>query len=174
MAKRVPVSQSEIDAPSEGLSIYDLALLKVGRKSTYSQSYCGIVIAAGMEGCSVAEMACRCDSVRKTLLVWAEKHPEFAEALEIAKEESLAWWEKEGRISLARPGFNASLYSRSMAARFASEGWREERSLVGKDGGDLIPKTKHDLSDAELLEIAARAGKSMKAPDPTKPGRRNK
>lgn len=73
---------------------------------------------------------------------WTAAHPEFLEALEIARECSQSWWESMGRTNLLMPKdsgtFNASVWSRSMAARFPRD-WRENKGveLTGKDGADL-------------------------------------
>lgn len=99
--------------------------MPAGRPSKYDPAYCETVIELGKAGCSVIEMACRIGVARSTLEgAWPEAHPEFSEALTRAREESQAWWEAKGREGLTADKFNASVWSRSMAARFPHD-WRE-------------------------------------------------
>jgi hypothetical protein len=69
---------------------------------------------------------------------WPDAHPEFLEALEFARAKSQAWWESQGRKNLTADRFQASLYSRSMAARFPND-WREKSETTHKGGVALIP-----------------------------------
>jgi hypothetical protein len=110
-----------------------------GRPSLYDPAYCDEVLRLGAEGCSVVEMAAEIGVARNTLeTLWPEAHPEFMEALGAARLRSQAWWESQGRKNLATQGFQSSLYSRSMAARFPHD-WREVKGteLTGKDGAPL-------------------------------------
>jgi len=62
-----------------------------------------------------------------------------------AKQLSQDWWETKAQTGLETPGFNASLWSRSMAARFPDDYTeRQKREMTGKDGKDLFP-TKVEL-----------------------------
>jgi hypothetical protein len=97
----------------------------------------------GAEGYSVVEMAAELKVSRNTLETnWPKEHPEFLEAFTQARLESQAWWERKGRDCLIMaPGqgtFQASVWSRSMAARFP-EDWRENKGveLTGAGGGPV-------------------------------------
>jgi hypothetical protein len=110
----------------------------VGRPSKYDPAYCERVIELGNMGASVVEMAHEIGVTRNTLETnWSAAHPEFLEAMEKAREASQVWWEKKGRDSLTTPGFQSSVWSRSMAARFPHD-WRE-KSLVGSDPDNPLP-----------------------------------
>lgn len=88
---------------------------------------------------SVVEMAASIGVSRNALeRNWTEANPEFMTALEEARDLSQAWWERQGRENLTTGGFQSSLYSRSMAARFPRD-WREVKGteLTGKDGGPV-------------------------------------
>lgn len=110
----------------------------------------------GAQGYSVVEMAAEIGVSRNTLEVsWPAAHPDFLRALEAARDLSQAWWEKQGRDAIWADKFQASLYSRSMAARFPKD-WRE-KTLVGSDPDNPLPATNVNvsgLSEATLRELA--------------------
>ncbi len=112
--------------------------MPAGRPSLYDPSYCDQVIELGRSGFSVVEMAADIGVSRNTLeTVWPAAHPEFLEALGLARDISQAWWERQGRENLTADKFQGSLYSRSMAARFPKD-WREKQ-LVGSDPENPLP-----------------------------------
>lgn len=100
----------------------------MGRPSEYDPSFCEKVIECGEKGMSVVEMAAEIGVSRNTLETeWPKRHPAFLEAFTHARLASQAWWEKMGRENLIMPSgvnFQASVWSRSMAARFPAD-WRE-------------------------------------------------
>ena len=111
-----------------------------GRPSEYRPEYCERVIDLGRLGMSVVEMASEIGVSRNTLeTLWTAAHPEFMEAMAIAREASQAWWESMGRTNLNMQKdagtFQASVWSRSMSARFPKD-WRENKgvALSGEDG----------------------------------------
>jgi hypothetical protein len=125
--------------------------MAAGRPSDYRPEYCERVIELGRIGMSVVEMASDIGVSRNTLETsWTAAHPEFLEALEIARECSQSWWESMGRVNLIMNKeagtFQASVWSRSMAARFPRD-WRENKGveLTGKDGGAVQSVTKIEL-----------------------------
>ena len=133
---------------------------KTGRPSLYKPEYCEKVIEFGQAGKSVAYMAAKIGVARNTLeLNWPAAHPEFAAALEQARLESQAWWEDFGQTNMTVPGFSASAYTRSMAARFPND-WRETHrsELTGPDGAPLGGAAEIDLEglSPEELKILAK------------------
>lgn len=114
-----------------------------GRPSEYRPEYCDKVIEMGKQGCSVVEMAAAIGVARMTLETrWPAEHEDFREALQLARDASQAWWEAQGRVNLIMPKdagtFQASVWSRSMAARFPRD-WRENKGveLTGANGGPV-------------------------------------
>lgn len=110
-----------------------------GRPSRYDPAFCETVIACGERGASVIEMAYELGVGRTTVeRDWPAAHPEFSQAMERARIASQVWWEKKGRDGMERPGFNAAIWSRSMAARFPAD-WRErqEHEHSGLGGGAI-------------------------------------
>jgi len=109
-----------------------------GRPTDYDASYCDAVIAAGAEGKSVTWIAHSLGVVKQTLFNWMDKHPEFLDAMTRAKQASQVWWEDEGQKGMTAQGFNASVWSRSMAARFPDD-WREVKGseISGPNGAPI-------------------------------------
>lgn len=112
-----------------------------GRPSAYSPDHCETVIELGKLGKSVVQMACALDVHKDTLYEWAKVHEDFSDAFTRARQHSQDWWETKAQIGLETPGFNASLWSRSMAARFPEDYTeRSKREISGPNGGP-IPTT---------------------------------
>lgn len=119
----------------------------MARPTKYDPSYCEQVIELGKLGMSVVEMASEIGVHRNTLETeWPKHHPEFLEALTHARECSQAWWESMGRVNLIMAPqsgtFQASVWSRSMAARFPAD-WREktEQKIEGELAIGKITRT---------------------------------
>lgn len=131
--------------------------MPAGRPTDYRPEYCERIVALGNEGASVVEMAYECGCTKQTLLNWTEAHPEFLDAFTRAKTASQVWWERKGRVGMEKSSqeFQASIWSRSMAARFP-EDWRETKAteLSGPNGSPITVR-KADLSDDELAAIAS-------------------
>ena len=113
-----------------------------GRPSEYRPEHCERVIELGRIGMSMVEMAANIGVSRKTLeQSWPSAHAEFFQALELARELSQSWWEAQGRVNLIMPKdsgtFQASVWSRSMAARFPRD-WRENKGLDLTTGGESL------------------------------------
>jgi hypothetical protein len=110
----------------------------MARPSSYDPAYCDAVIAWGEQGKSVTWMAAELDVSKQTLHNWAAEFPEFLDALTRAKAKAQKWWEDAGQAGLAMPGFNGSVYAKSMAARFP-EDWRDNKAveLTGANGGPV-------------------------------------
>lgn len=110
----------------------------VGRPSDYRPEHCQQVIELGKQGKSVTQMACALDVAKSTLYLWEQNIPEFSDALTRARQWSQDWWENKGQGGLDSGGFNASLWSRSMAARFPEDYTeRQKRELTGGNGGPV-------------------------------------
>jgi hypothetical protein len=112
-----------------------------GRPTAYDPAFCDAVIEAGKQGKSVTWIADHLGVVKQTLHNWMAAHPEFLDAMTRAKQAAQVWWEDTGQSNMLTQGFNASVWSRSMAARFP-EDWREVKGteLSGPNGG-AVPVT---------------------------------
>lgn len=114
----------------------------VGRPSMYDPSYCEKVIELGKKGKSFEQIAAQLDVSYRTLCRWRDEHEEFCHALEEAKAHEMAWWEEQAQAYLVNVyqgnSINASLWSRSMAARFPNKySDRVKQEISGPDGKEL-------------------------------------
>ena len=121
-----------------------------GRPTDYLPEYCERVIEYGRQGKIYAWIASELDVTRQTLHNWMDAHPDFLDAKTKSREHAQRWGEDAGQNHMVMaPGqgtFNASVWSRSMAARFPDD-WREktETALTGANGGPVqIVATEHD------------------------------
>lgn len=113
---------------------------KPGRPTDYRPEHCQQVIDLGRLGKSHAQIAATLDVARQTLHNWAATHPEFLDAITRARDLAQSWWEDKGQGGLDQPGFNASLWAKSVSARFPDDYTeRQKRELTGRDGKDLLP-----------------------------------
>lgn len=112
------------------------------RPTLYSEDICDQVIEFGRAGKSLTWMAATLGVSRECIYEWMRVHPSFSDAMTHARALSQAWWEDEGQKNmLLAPGvgvFNASVWSRSMSARFPEE-WREntKTEITGPNGGPV-------------------------------------
>ena len=115
----------------------------VGRPSLYDPKYCEEVIAYGRIGKSVEQIAANLNLSLRVLYAWRDKHEEFMHAMEYAKELEQAWWEEQAQAYMIEnkesDRLNATLWSRSMAARFPKK-YREstKTEITGADGAPLL------------------------------------
>ena len=115
----------------------------VGRPSLYDPAFCDQVIELGKLGKSTEAIGATIGCGTATLYRWREEHPEFREALELAKEFELEWWETIAQTHMVEnkesDRLNATIWSRSMAARFPKK-YREsvKQEITGADGAPLL------------------------------------
>ena len=115
----------------------------VGRPSLYDPAYCEQVIELGKLGKSIEQIAAYLGVGTKTIYNWRDENPEFLHALDISKDFEQAWWEDQAHAYMLEtkdgPKLNASLWSRSMAARFPKK-YREQTKteITGADGAPLL------------------------------------
>lgn len=138
-------------APTVG----DLKLPGVmGRPTIYDPTWMiETIIDVGKKGGSITEMGVAIGVYhRSTLYDWAQKHPDFNNALKAAAAYSQAWWEEQGRVATfgGYENFSAASYIFQMKNRFPNS-WRDVRQneVSGLDGGAIQIETK--TIDARLL-----------------------
>lgn len=136
----------------------------VGRPTLYRPEYCDRVRAWGREGKSKAQIAAELGVARRTIDYWADANPEFLLALEEAHDYALAWWENTGMAGLPHGVMNASVWSRSMAARFPAD-YREEHGIVGPGGGPIVTRDETQGIGAVKVALAAMLGRVMTSGD---------
>jgi transposase len=115
----------------------------VGRPSLYDPSFCDEVVELGRKGKSVEQIASILNVSLRTMYSWRDAHEDFLHALDDAKTYEQAWWEEQAAAYMVEnkesDRLNASLWSRSMAARFPKK-YREstKTEITGADGAPLI------------------------------------
>jgi len=115
----------------------------VGRPTTYDPAYIDRVIELGRIGKSIEQICYQLNTPVRTLYEWRDRYPEFSQALEDAKHYEQAWWEEQAQSYMVEDKesakLNASLWSRSMAARFPKK-YREstKQEITGAEGAPLL------------------------------------
>jgi len=115
----------------------------VGRPTLYDPAYCDKVIELGRIGKSVEQIASILNVSLRTMYSWRDAHEEFLHALDDAKTYEQAWWEEQAAAYMVEnkesDRLNATLWSRSMAARFPKK-YREstKQEITGADGAPLL------------------------------------
>lgn len=132
-------------------------MTNAGRPSSYEPAFCDKVIEWGKQGKSKTWIAATLECTRQTLENWASANPEFLDALTRAMLHSQLWWEDAGQNGMTGDKFNASVWSRSMAARFPDD-WREvsRKELTGQDGGPVLTavESRRVIIDPEHRDTA--------------------
>lgn len=95
-----------------------------GRPTLYQDKFCELVLLAGKEGKSVAEVCGEWEISKQTFYDWQKAHPEFLDACTRARDFSQAWWETHGRTNLFTDKFNTTLWIKNMHNRFRDD-WYE-------------------------------------------------
>lgn len=133
-----------------------------GRPTEYREWMCDAVIEFGCDGLEVVEFAVALGVCRDTLYEWADKHPDFSDALKRAREASEAWWiaKIRGQAQLPAQATNLAATLGYMGRRFA--GWREASKT--DDHAKTTPvstaiqqgRARAKAAAAEAREAAAR------------------
>lgn len=132
----------------------------IGRPSIYNPSFCETVVEYGKAGKSITWIAAELGVVKQTIYTWMECHPDFMDAMTLAKQFSQQWWEDAGQCGMdSGLPFNASIWSRSMAARFPDD-WREVKGneISGPNGSPLQTQTilkAENLTNEQLRALAS-------------------
>jgi transposase-like protein len=116
--------------------------MPMGRPTDYRPEFCEQAVELGAQGKSYAQIGAAFGVARKTLYEWAERYPEFRDALARARDLSLSWWEEQAHTGMWESPeglrLNPQLWSRSMAARFPDD-YRESKKteITGANGGPI-------------------------------------
>jgi hypothetical protein len=115
----------------------------VGRPTLYKPEYCEEVVTLGRIGKSVEQIAANLNVSLRTIYLWRDTYEDFMHALDDAKTYEQAWWEEQASAYMVEnkesDRLNATLWSRSMAARFPKK-YREstKTEITGADGAPLL------------------------------------
>lgn len=126
-----------------------------GRKGKkYREAYGEMMIEAASQGESEIEFACQINVDRKTIIKWAEAHPRFAAAREIAMQEYEAWYEKNLKLAMfGRIPVVPSLFTWFAKNKLA---WKEKSEEAITVGGEMPIIKVVDKSSDFPTEIVQR------------------
>lgn len=117
--------------------------MPAGRPTTYDPAFIDEIIRLAKQGKSFEQICYRLDIGMTTIYQWRDAHPEFAKALEEAKIYEQAYWEDLADSHIVEtkdgPRLNATIWSRSMAARFPKK-YREQvkQEITGANDAPLL------------------------------------
>jgi hypothetical protein len=123
-----------------------------GRPTKYLAEYCEKVVELGKLGKSLVQIASALDTTKQTLINWCDQNPDFLAAMEKSRAHSQSYWETIGHDGMMNKSIDASIWSRSMAARFPAD-WRESKhqEVTGS------VKVDHAQTASNILETLASA-----------------
>ena len=117
--------------------------MTVGRPTLFDPSYCDKVVELGALGKSVEQIATFMGVSLRVIYLWRDTYSDFMHALEDAKAAEMNWWEDQAQAYMLEhkdgAKLNASIWSRSMAARFPKK-YREsvKQEITGENGAPLL------------------------------------
>ena len=135
----------------------------------YHPSVCERVIELGKEGQSLVEIAVDLGVSVSSLRYWRTHYPEFATAMEFARQCCQAWWERAGREGMytieevnedgekrtITKTINATLWIFNMKNRFRDD-WMDAKVIAGTGANGAIPvDVTHDI-DIDKLTVEQR------------------
>jgi hypothetical protein len=114
-----------------------------GRPTLYDPAYCDRVRELGALGKSVEQISYNLGVSLRVMYDWKDKYVDFLHALDDAKMAEQNWWEEQAQAYMLEhkdgAKLNASIWSRSMAARFPKK-YREsvKQEITGENGTPLL------------------------------------
>ena len=107
------------------------------KKYVFNPDMCDVMIEMGKQGASqkmiFAEIGINKDVAKR----WCKDHPDFADALEMAKTHSQAFWEREILANVGNKAFNSRLAEIALRGQF-QEDYRETREQKVEGKVDVV------------------------------------
>lgn len=127
--------------------------MPAGRPTDYTPDIGERILGIMSEGLSLAAAAAECDVGRSTVYQWKDRHPEFADTINLAMVKRQAFLER--RLLKADVGavVTSSIFALKNAA---AEDWRDKREV--ELGGNVGVRKVDDLTDEELLAAMVNGG----------------
>lgn len=129
---------------------------KHGRPTKFEPRFCDEVIEMGAQGFSKAQMAANFAVSRQTIDEWASSHKDFFEALAQAQALAQAWWEQQGMDNLSNKGFQGSMYTKILQARFRND--YTEQKNVALTGALQVKAIQEKENELETIIATSLAG----------------
>ena len=131
---------------------------KVGRPSKYDPDYCYKIVDMMRQGMSIIEASVRLNVHPDTVYEWAKVHPEFADAMEMGRRVSQAWWEEKARMNIESKEFNSKLWEYNVRCRF-----RKDWGVNQQHDINLTVNSAEAIEKAEMrIEEAKKKAKSQR------------
>lgn len=96
------------------------------KKYTFKPEMCDELIEMGKTGASQKMMFSAIGITKRVAEDWKKKHPDFADALELAVVHSQAYWERELLANVNNKGYNSRLAEIALRGQFPSD-YKETR-----------------------------------------------
>jgi hypothetical protein len=107
---------------------------------------------------------------RKCLYEWADRYPEFSDAIAQARDYAQAWWEDQGQAGMWQSPegarLNPQLWSRSMAARFPDDYRENSKVDLSSSDGSMSPAVDDTTRSARVAQLLALAQKRKEETPP--------
>lgn len=108
--------------------------MPAGRPSKYSEAYCDEVIDTMATGLSLTAFAGEIGVARSTINEWINEHPEFSEAVRIAKAKRTLALERDMLSAQSGPAVSARMFALKNAD---PEEWREKQHIEHSGNVDI-------------------------------------
>lgn len=130
-------------------------MMPAGRPTRYEDQHCKGVIEAARKGFSLTAFAGEIGVARSTINKWMEQHPEFSEAVNVAKAVRALWWESQahGAIDGSVQGRAAGTLIIFGLKNVAPDDWIDAKTLDNTSSdGSVAPTTINLVAPASLSE----------------------
>lgn len=98
------------------------------RPMIYRPEFCEAVIQHMREGASLTSFAASVGVARSTINFWIGEHPDFADAVGVAKAACAAWWEGVARQNAVTGAGNATLTVFGLC-NMGRDDWRQRQEI---------------------------------------------
>jgi hypothetical protein len=116
------------------------------KKYVFKPEMCETMISMGLEGASQKMIFSELGINKDVARTWCKNHPEFADALEMAKTHSQAYWERELLANVGNKAFNSRLAEIALRGQF-QEDYRETREQKVEGKVDVVIDFSGAVSD---------------------------
>jgi len=107
------------------------------KKYVFKPEMCETMINMGLQGASQKMIFSELGINKDVARTWCKNHPEFADALEMAKTHSQAYWERELLANVGNKAFNSRLAEIALRGQF-QEDYRETKELKAEIKADVV------------------------------------
>lgn len=107
------------------------------KKYVFKPEMCDVMIEMGKSGASQKMIFAEIGINKDVAKTWCKNHPEFADALEMAKTHSQAYWEREILANVNNKAFNSRLAEIALRGQFQDD-YRETREQKVEGKVDVV------------------------------------